>query len=251
MQSFNSATRVGIITQARIGSSRLPAKVLKTIAGKTLLEYHLERLKRADLPIFVATTQEIGSSEIIDIASRLGCESFAGSLEDVLARFYECARKFQLDVIVRVTSDCPLIDGALVAESVKSYLKFKDYENCCYSNVIHRQFPRGFDFEIFSFKFLKIAFESAKDPSEREHVTPYLYNKKDTSLKLLDVLNPLGDYSEFRLTVDLPEDFVLIQKLIADYQCDLKSYAEIIAVLNAHPELLAINKDVVQKKIKS
>ncbi len=246
----NSTTpRVGIITQARIGSTRLPAKVLKTIAGKTLLEYHLQRLNKSELPVFVATTNEEGSHKITDIASQFGCQSFAGSLEDVLARFYGCAEQFQLDVVVRVTSDCPLIDGTLIAESVKNYLKIEDYKNCYYSNVIQRQFPRGFDFEIFSFEMLKKAFETAKEPAEREHVTPYLYNKKDPSVRLLHIPNPLGDFSEYRLTVDVPEDFVLVQKLIEDYGCESKSYGEIIQVLNQHPELLMINKDIVQKKI--
>lgn len=241
--------RVGIVTQARVGSTRLPAKVLKEVRGRALLEYHLTRLKASGLPVFVATTFEPGSEEILKISQDQGCGTFMGPTEDVLARFYECAKNFKLDVVVRVTSDCPLFDGKLVAQAVHLYLADPDFKTTYLSNVLQRQFPRGFDFEIFSFEMLKGAFENAHDPVEREHVTPYLYRRNDPSIHLRDFLNPLGDFSHFRLTVDVPEDFELIKTLIEKYECDSKDYQEIITVLNEHSELADINRDIVQKKI--
>ena len=164
-------TRVGIITQARTGSTRLPGKVLQEVGGKTLLEHHLTRLLASGLPVYVATTTDPADDPIVEIAERLGCGVHRGSEDDVLARFHDTAVAFGLDVIVRVTSDCPLVDGDLIASAVEQYVAAED-PWLYLSNTQIRTFPRGFDFEIFGIGALAMAHSQAKGGPLREHVTP-------------------------------------------------------------------------------
>lgn len=237
----------GIITQARMTSTRLPGKVLMKVRAKPLLEYHLERLSKSGLQVIVATTTNQSDDPIAELCNSRNLACFRGDELNVLSRYYYAAIENKLDVIVRVTSDCPLVDGELIKSSVAKYLDAGD-DWLYASNSLKRTFPRGFDFEIFSLTMLKEAFSKATLTYEIEHVTPYFYQNKHSQTHLLSIEKPVDD-SGFRLTVDEPDDFKLIEKLITDYRCDLMNVDQICELLNKHPELKQINAHVEQKKL--
>jgi len=238
--------KVGIISQARMTSTRLPGKVLKTINEKTLLQYHLQRLKMSSYPVVAATTVNKTDDPIVESCEKDGIPFHRGSEQDVLTRYYEAAQKFGFELIVRVTSDCPLIDGNLILQSVQSHIK-SEQPWLYTSNCIERTYPRGFDFEIFSFAMLKEAHEKANSQSEREHVTPYIHQNKHGKTRFQHIKRA-PDMSSYRLTVDEPDDFRLIQTLIQDYHCDQMNEDQIAKVLLDHPELKQINQHIEQKK---
>lgn len=225
------------ITQARLSSSRLPEKVLKILGTKTVLGLHLERLKKSKLidKLVVATTAEAGNEKLISIINEQQVDFFQGSLNDVLDRFYQTAKLFRPDYIVRLTSDCPLIDAGLVDELIEKFLKSgADYG----SNCVNPTYPDGFDAEIFSFKALEKAWLEAKLNSDREHVTPYI--KKHTS-KVLFSLENRFDLSHYRLTLDNEEDYLLLTALVKELG-DKETWETYTDYLIKHPELTKINK---------
>ena len=205
-----------LVTQARTGSTRLPGKVLKQVNAKTLLQIHLERLKQCTKvsKIIVATTTEDEDAIIYNKAIEWGYEASRGSESDVLDRFYQALKNENANWIVRVTSDCPLLDPKLV-DTVIAYAQSNDYDYI--SNGIIENFPDGQDVEVFKFSALETAWENSKLNSEREHVTPYIRNNADGKGKdLFTTVNyPCEkDYSHIRMTVDEPRDFDLIEYLI-------------------------------------
>jgi spore coat polysaccharide biosynthesis protein SpsF len=232
-----------IVTQARIGSSRFPEKVLQTLADSTLLGVHLERLKKSKLAsqIIVATTHENKSDQIISIANNAGIEAFQGSTEDVLDRFYQSVVKQNPDYVVRVTSDCPLIDAQLIDKVISMVQEHKlDYG----ANILNENFPDGQDVEVFTFKALQKAWEEATLLSDREHVTPYI--RKNTDFNKGEMFKAMNynapeNFNHVRMTVDEPSDLetveVLLQKLGADQ--DWKSYTNYIL---DHKEMLENQK---------
>ena len=207
-----------LITQARLGSTRLPGKILKKINDESLLEIHLKRLNKCNnvSKIIVATTDKPEDKVIYDYAINRGFNSFRGSESDVLDRFYQAVRNEKPDWIVRVTSDCPLIDPFLVDKLIKfAHNNNRDY---C-SNTLIENYPDGQDIEVFKFSALESAWKNANLPSEREHVTPYIRNNSDfNGRSLFSAINfdcP-NDYSMIRMTVDESRDFDLIKILIND-----------------------------------
>ena len=235
---------VAIISQARTGSTRLPGKVLMTISDKSLLEYHIERLKWSLLPVIIATTASESDEPIVSICRRMNIPFFRAHEEDVLARYYECAMENGIEIIIRVTSDCPLIDGVLIKEGLELFkTEGVDY----LSNTIVHTFPYGFDFEIFTFKALEAAFVNAKDRPEREHVTPYIWRNNPDRFKLFDFRSKQNK-SDYRITVDTQEDFLVVKTLIEEYEADRKGYKEIISILDKNPRILQPNKTVKQKR---
>src|SRR5690606_26146068 len=163
--------RIGIITQARATSARLPGKILLRANDRTMLEYHINRLGWSNLPVYLATTVNNTDNPIVELADSHGWPLYRGDEANVLDRYYHCAKQFGLDTIIRVTSDCPLIDGTLIASGLDEYLG-SGSELVYFSNCIERTFPRGLDFEVFSFFLLKEAFLNATTRAEKEHVTP-------------------------------------------------------------------------------
>ena len=222
--------KTGIITQARTTSSRLAGKVLLEVNAKTLLQHHIERLAWSNLPVYVATTVNKTDDSIAEFCKNAGIDYFRDDEKNVLSRFYLCALHFRLDVIVRVTSDCPLIDGGLISKAMQQYLAWNDM-NIYYSNCLQRTFPRGFDFEIFSFSALGDAYQNAKEPYDLEHVTPFINQNKSGKIQVKHFLNDT-DESRFNLSVDTPADFDRVKKLISEFNCEKKPAAEIISVLN-------------------
>ncbi len=244
--------RIGVVTQARTGSTRLPGKVLLTAAGRTMLDHHLDRLVAAGLDVYVATTDRGGDDPVADLAHGRGVPVFRGSEDDVLSRFAGCARSYDLDVVVRVTSDCPLIDGALVADGAARFLRLRaEHGDDVYlSNTLERTYPRGFDFEVFTAAALARADREATAPGDREHVTPWLYAGAHRLPHVAQVRRPV-DRSRYRVTLDTVEDLELIHRLLDEHGAAALDGDGVIAVLDAHPELVALNAEVVQRGISS
>lgn len=216
-----------LVTQARFGSTRYPGKVLKEINGKSLLQIHLERLKKVKniSEIIVATTQKECDSIIFNKSIEWGFSAFKGSESDVLERFYYAVKDKNADWIIRVTSDCPLIDPDLIDEVIEFVqTNNKDYG----SNTLIEHFPDGQDIEVFKFSALETAFKKAILSSEREHVTPFIKKNSDYNGGVLfSAINfpSKKDYSKIRMTVDEIRDFELISKLVNDLGQD-KSWME-------------------------
>jgi spore coat polysaccharide biosynthesis protein SpsF len=205
-----------LVTQARTSSSRLPGKVLKEIDGKSLLQIHLDRLKQCSKvsKIIVATTINDEDEIIYVKAKKWGFEASRGSEENVLDRFYQAVKDKHADWIVRVTSDCPLLDPKLV-DDIITYAQNHGYDYV--SNGLIERFPDGQDVEVFKFSALKMAWQNAKLVSELEHVTPYIINNSDVKGgELFKAYNyPCEqNFSHIRMTVDEPRDFDLMECLI-------------------------------------
>lgn len=234
-------TKILAILQARFSSTRLPGKVLKPILGRPMLALQIERILQAKKidRLIVATSTHQSDDEIEKLCKDLKIYCFRGSLDDVLDRFYHAALQWQPEHIVRLTGDCPVIDPDIVDELISFYLKGNyDYT----ANSIEPSFPDGLDAEIFSFSALKKAWEEANLPSQREHVTPFIYNHPEL-FKIGHYKNRI-DLSYHRWTVDEPEDFELINKIYEALYPDNPSFrmADILKFLESHPELLEINK---------
>jgi len=242
--------RVVIISQARMTSTRLPGKVLREVLGKPLLEYHIERLrqvKQAD-EVVIATTTNDTDQPIIELCQRLGVAYYRGSEEDVLSRYYEVAAHFGADVVVRVTSDCPLIDPGVVDEVISLYINNRDKYDYV-SNSLQRTYPRGLDTEVFSMAALEKAYKEARTQSEKEHVTPYVYRHPE--LFRLGSCRGAVNYSQHRWTVDTPEDFELIRLILQElYPVNNRfTWLDVLSLLSKHPEWIEINADVKQKEV--
>lgn len=229
-----------IICQARYASTRLPGKVLLTIRNKPLLWYVLKRLELVKTPnqVIIATSTSASNKPLLDYLKEYKINYYAGDENDVLDRFYQTAKQFNGDIIVRITSDCPLIDPALIDHGLEIFL----HSNVDYlSNVHPPTFPDGYDIEIFSFKALETSWEKAKLNSEREHVTPFIYN--NPKIYSIENFQNDKDLSNIRLTVDTKQDFTLISKIIENFydrwtEFDLK---DVITFINQNPHLLKIN----------
>jgi spore coat polysaccharide biosynthesis protein SpsF len=239
-------SKTGIIVQARMGSTRLPGKILLRAGGKALLQVQMDRLKQFKTPVYLATTVLPADDALAEFATQHNIPFYRGDESHVLQRYYECAKQFGLEAVIRVTSDCPLIDAELLDQAIQTYIKEND-PNLYLSNTQQRTYPRGFDFEIFSFALLEQAYLKATEPMDTEHVTPFIWKNKTGQVRI-EQITDAGDNSEFRLTVDTPEDYELIRRLIEEYNADSLSGQEIIAILRQHPELAEINRHIEQKK---
>ncbi len=240
-----------IIVQARMASTRLPGKILKKVLDKTLLEYQLERLytvKSAD-QVIIATTDQEQEQPIVDLCQKLSVPYFRGSEEDVLSRYYGAATKYQVDTVVRVTSDCPLIDPAVVDQVISFYLSHQNEYDYVSNTFPELTYPRGMDTEVFSYKALKEAFEEAVDQVEREHVTIFI-KRRPKRYRIIN-LPYEKDYSHYRLTVDTPADFELMERMITTlYPTNPKfTLEDCLTLLKKHPEWAKINAEVKQKNV--
>ncbi len=242
--------KTALFVQARMGSARLPGKVLMQVLGKPLLEYQLERLKKvtqADM-LAVLTSRLAQDDPIQNLCSKLNVSCFRGSENDVLDRYYQAALLMKTDLIVRITGDCPLIDPAitdLVIQTAKNGFPQIAYT----SNSLLRTYPRGMDTEVITFNALQELQGRAKDAAEREHVTLYAYRHPE-QFTLQNVSNA-QDQSHYRLTVDTQEDFQLIQHILTELYPKKPDFnlSDIIALLESHPEWAQLNAHIKQKKI--
>jgi spore coat polysaccharide biosynthesis protein SpsF len=242
--------KVAAIIQARMGSTRLPGKVLRKILDKTLLEYQIERIQRAKSidQIIIATTTKESDNPIVELCQQLSIPYYRGSEEDVLARYYETALIYNADAVVRLTSDCPLIDPCVI-DNVVHYFLDNQSQLDYVSNTLMRTYPRGLDTEIMSLEALKIAYDNAVEPADREHVTAYLY-RHPKRFRLANIQYKSNE-SQLRWTVDTPEDFHLIRNIITHLYLisPLFTFEEVLELLINHPEWSEINAYIEQKKI--
>jgi len=235
------------ISQARIGSTRLPKKVLKKIEGKTILEHMIDRVRVAKNldDIVVATTVKKEDLQIVKLCAKLGISVFCGSEDDVLDRYYQAARLFKAEHIIRITSDCPLIDPQVIDKVIELYFK----ENADYAtNTMPETFPDGLDTEVFSFNTLKIAWENAKLSSEREHVTPYI-RENPNIFKLVNLKSNI-DLNDKRWTIDEPKDFEFAKIIYKNLYSEdsLFGMKKILDFLKKHPEIEKINKNIIRNE---
>ena len=211
----------------------------------TVLDYVIEQLSFSKLidKKIIATT-ELEQDDVIEQAAKnLGLEFFRGSSDDVLDRYYKCAKKFNIDNILRITSDCPLIDPDIVDKVIEKY-QSKEFDYV--SNTLIRTFPVGTDVEIFPFKILEKAWQNADLPSEREHVTPYIRNKKfNCKLENLENEKKLG---YLRWTLDRIEDFELIKKIVKKISKRPILMNDILDLFSDEPELIKINAHISQNE---
>lgn len=241
---------VQIYVQARMGASRLPGKPLLKVLGRTLLSYLLQRLKRSKLSskVVVLTTQHPRDDLIIQEAISNGADAFRGSEENVLERYFKASEKYNPEIIVRITADCPLMDPAIIDEVVALLVETRcDYA----SNTLERTYPRGMDVEAFTAQALKRAYENAADPFEKEHVTPYFYRRPE-QFKIAQQKQNV-DHSDWRWTVDTYDDYILISKLISALYPQNPSFNlnDLTRCYLEHPEWASINAHVVQKNTPS
>lgn len=235
-----------LITQARTGSSRLPGKVLLEINEKSLLEIHLERVRKSILvdEVIVATTTDPADYQIVNLCNDLGVDVFCGSEKDVLERYYQSALRYKPRWVVRVTSDCPLIDPQLIDAIIQCAIT-NDVDYC--SNGLIEQFPDGQDVEVFKFKALEIAYQEAVLNSDREHVTPFIRRGKGSGKPFKTLNFPCReDYSKVRMTVDEEADFNVIKGLIDAIGID-KNWLEYTRYLQ-NSEISKLNSDIIRNE---
>lgn len=235
------------IIQARMGSTRLPGKALMDIGCASMLARAVNRTRRALRvnQVIVATTAEASDDAIVEECEKLRVDVFRGSQDDVLDRYYQAARKFNADVVVRITSDCPLIDPALIDAVVA---EFETNQWDYVSNVQPRWYPRGLDIEVFSFAALECAWQKATESYQRAHVTPYIYQHPE--LFRLGAVCADKDYSAQRWTVDTMQDLELVRAIYARFDNqDSFGWCEALAVVEREPMLRELNHAVQQKAL--
>lgn len=234
---------IAAIIQARMGSSRLPGKTLAQVSDKPLLQHLVDQIRASRLvkEVIISTTHKAQDQVVVEFAEKMGLKHFQGSEEDVLDRVYQTARHYQVEHVVRVTPDCPLMDHKVMDKVVEAYLSGQyDYV----SNTLLYTYPDGLDVEVFSFKALERAWQEAQLPSEREHVTPYIRNSGH--FKLFNVENSV-DLSHFKWSVDTEDDLNFAKSVfekLNDHGAT-SSLDEVLTVLQDHPELLSINQQSV------
>ncbi len=238
--------RTLIIVQARTTSTRLPGKVLLPLAGEPMLTRLLERLRRVQRAdgIVIATTTNTTDDAIAELCAQQGVPCHRGSEHDVLSRYADAARLHGADVVVRITSDCPLIDPALIDQVIAAY---QEGGSDCVSNMLPPTWPYGMAVEVFSAAALAQAHAEATQAAEREHVTPFIYGHPER-YRLRNVASPVN-LSQHRWTVDTPEDYELVRRLFEALHPVQPEFtqAHILAVLDAHPDWIAINQHIRQK----
>ncbi len=229
------------IVQARVSSSRLPGKVLKLILGKPMIVHELERLQRSRRidKLVLATSRDESDNALTEAVAARGIDVYRGSLDDVLDRYYQCAKKYHPEHVVRITGDCPVIDWRIVDEVIDKHLtNGNDYTSTS------EEYPDGLDTEVVRFSALEQAWKDARMSSEREHVTLYIRNhaekfrcgKKESEQKL----------NHMRWTVDEPQDFELIRQVYEELYPINEDFAmqDILQLLERRPEMSAVNQDI-------
>jgi spore coat polysaccharide biosynthesis protein SpsF len=206
--------KVGIIVQARMGSKRFPGKIMKKVNGYPMLNHMLNQIKKSKLhdEIIIATSLKKENDIVRNFCKKNKINCFSGSENNLVNRFYLCAKKYKLDTIVRLTADCPLIDPTIIDLCIKKFLskKFDFVANTSPPN--NKSYPDGVDAEVFSFKTIQTVNSKCKSKKDLEHVTPYIWRKKKEYR--LFRFNLKKDLSKYRFTLDYKEDFVLIKKIL-------------------------------------
>jgi spore coat polysaccharide biosynthesis protein SpsF len=238
--------RVNAVIQARHSSTRLPGKVLRPLAGRSVLSW-VVRAAAATAnvdTVIVATSSAADDDPVAEEAASAGAAVVCGPLDDVLARFELAAATHPCDALVRLTADCPLHDPALIAEVVGLWLG--DPELHYVSNVVVRTLPRGFDAELVRRDVLAEQNEQATG-AHREHVTSGIYTRP-ARYRCAGVI-AAGDDSDLRVTLDTPQDAALLDAIVAELGDAAPSWRKVVALLRSRPDLVALNAAVAQKPL--
>lgn len=235
--------KIVALLQARSDSSRLPKKVLKIILDKPMIIHQLLRTSKSKLidTLILVTSEETSDDELVSIVKDNGFTIFRGDKKNVLKRFYDAVADKYLnddDIIVRLTGDCPLHDSQIIDEAIESFLNL----HCDYlSNSVEPVYPDGFDVEVFTYHALKQAYAKAQKQSDLEHVTPYIRNSGEFSIKSL---SKQSRYPNWRLTVDETKDFELVSKIFEYFGSNDFRFDDIVTLLEHNQELLLINNNI-------
>ncbi|MBI1293234.1 NTP transferase domain-containing protein [bacterium] len=246
--------RTVVIIQARMGSTRLPGKVLMPLAGKPMLEHVIRRTQAAKGvdEVCIATTTHDRDTPLVEMAERFGASTFRGSEDDVLSRYAGAARATSAELVVRVTSDCPLYDPQLLGEMLASYHEMGGAEAMdYYSNTVKRTYPRGLDTEIFPAAVLFRVEAVATAPPAREHVTWHIYNHPSDFRIGQHQQSASANDSSLRWTVDTPEDYEFASQVYSNLYSMIPEFGfrDILSLVQRCPELSAINAHIEQKKL--
>jgi spore coat polysaccharide biosynthesis protein SpsF len=243
------------IIQARMSSTRLPGKVLLDLAGQPMLARVVERTRRARTidRLVVATTVEPEDEPIVEICRSRGWAVFRGKRDDVLDRYYQAALSDRADPIVRITSDCPLIDPGIIDRVVERLRGTASSESASAATIDYasninprRTFPRGLDVEVFTFTALSTAWQEDREATGREHVTPFLYRHPERfRIALLESERP--EAASHRWSVDTPEDYELLRRIYGHFHNDDFAWEEVLNLLTEHPEWVDLNRQIEQK----
>jgi spore coat polysaccharide biosynthesis protein SpsF len=240
--------KVGFIIQARIGSTRLPGKVLLNLGDRTVIENIIERLKKLfPIKIIVATTNLVEDDQIDRLVKSIDNVSiYRGSTDNVLSRYLSSAKKHNLDVIIRITADCPLIDPYLIREGLKIFESNQyDIVTNASPRLEERTYPRGLDYEIFSYQYLFDLSKLKLTDYDKEHVTPIIYKNSNR----VYVTKSITDNSDIRITLDTYDDYKVIRKIYDELYVGVHDFfsEEIINYLRSNPNICEMNKHVKQK----
>lgn len=252
------------ILQARMGSSRLPGKVLLDIAGKPMIQHVLERTQRARTldGVAIATTSDSADDPVAAFAVSMNVPFTRGSVHDVLDRYYQAAKAHQADVVVRITADCPLIDPEVIDETVSEFLRLKlDFAANRLPPPFRRTYPIGLDVEVCTFTALEQAWQQATETFHREHVMPFLYEgvqlaSFNPKLEVgasprgykIGLLHHAADYGSLRWTVDTPEDLAFLREVYARLAARPEfHWLDVLEIVQAEPQLALINAEVRHK----
>ena len=244
IKSMAKKSKFDVLIQARMGSTRLPGKVLKNYKSKNLLKVLVNRLNKNQniRKIIICTTKLKQDERIVRFCNRNNINFFKGENQDVLSRYYFAAKKFQSKIIIRITSDCPFIDYRILDKMIQ---KFKNNNFDYYANTypLPTKFPDGMDIEIFKYSTLKKTFENAKLPSEREHVTPYMFNSKKFKCKKMGMQK---NYSKYRFCIDFKKDYLLFKKIIDEFKNNVYniSMLDLIKYVNKNKKIIKYQKKI-------
>jgi len=232
-----------------MGSTRLPGKVMKDLLGKPVLTRDVNRIRRAKRidEIVIATTTRQEDDLIASLCEEEGWRLFPGEREDLLDRYYQAAQAFEANVVVRITSDCPMIDPEIIDKVIEVFLDLREKVDYVSNTLPPRTFPRGLDVEVMAFAALERAWREDNNPALREHVTPYIY-RNPGKFRLHRVANDV-DLSYHRWTLDTLEDLEFIQTVYEHFGNDHFTWMDSLRYLEQHPEIVKINSDIKQKEV--
>lgn len=235
------------IVQARMSSTRLPAKIMLPLKDKPVLQNIAERIRTAKniSGVIIATSAETSDDIVENFCMKAGIKVFRGSLNNVLERYYKCALRESADVIVRCTADNALIDGNIIDEALNVFSS-GELDYLSYKNGL----PLGMHVEIFSFAALEKSYNEARDPECLEHVTPYMIKNPEKFRVLFFADDKDADNSSMRFTMDTPEDYEFVKRIYASFDTNIFSYSEILRVLSEHKDFLEINQNIHQKTLR-
>ncbi|NDF25244.1 MAG: acylneuraminate cytidylyltransferase [Thaumarchaeota archaeon] len=235
------------IIQARLGSSRLPGKIMLQACGKSMLELMIERVQRSKKldKIIIATSTNAQDDEIVEFCAKAKIDYYRGSEHDLLSRYKEAADKFDVDLIVRLTSDTPIIDAKTIDDTVEAYVKNNyDFVSNCYP--MPRTYPDGTNVEVFSHQLLNEVDREAKKPSEREHVTFFMWMHPER-YKIFRV-DYKKDISKYRLNLDYNEDYTVLKTIFENLYPKNQNFSieDALKWLDEHPDIYKINSNIKQ-----